>query len=90
MELHRKLLADRHRNSKFAQALQGAVKRGSHVADIGAGTGLFLQLRPRALALSRPAGYLSFLACSYGAGKCYLYEADREVPARPAAARRAA
>ncbi len=58
IELHRKLLGDKVRNSAFAKALKKAIKPGkSVVADIGAGT-----------------GFLSFLARKYGAKECHLYE----------------
>ena len=39
IDFHRKMLADTVRNEAFAKALRAAVKPGSVVADIGAGTG---------------------------------------------------
>jgi SAM-dependent methyltransferase len=58
LELQRKLLGDRVRNSAFSAALQHAIVRNkSIVLDIGSGT-----------------GFLSFLAEQLGAKECWLVE----------------
>ena len=58
IELHRKLLGDRVRNTAFRAALEKVIKPGkTTVADLGAGT-----------------GFLSFLARQLGARHCTLIE----------------
>jgi protein arginine N-methyltransferase 1 len=64
IELHRKLMGDRGRNTAFYQALKKVIKPGkSVVLDVGAGT-----------------GFLSFLARQLGAKESVLIESGEVLP----------
>ncbi len=72
IELQRKLLGDRVRNTAFRRALQKVIVQGKTVlVDLGSGT-----------------GYLSFLASKLGAKHCYGYEVGEVADTSRALAKR--